>query len=236
VESFGNPCVACVCGGTFTGLKKCLEKKIPFLVHGRTPFQMLRKFDEKKEDVFIDFVIGSLQEHSFENARAVYRETAIKIDRFMKRLFPDQAERQLMTDEFFINPEELDDFAPEYLGLFSYEPYDEQHIRSFLRQKISFESMATHNDCDMHYAAEYLFKRMNGMHLEDVETLTMLRHGAISRERAIEMICQPRDETVLEEGVRTMCSIIGLERKQLDSMVNRLQGTQTIIRENRHVD
>ncbi|MFC1917255.1 hypothetical protein ACFLXH_01200 [Chloroflexota bacterium] len=53
VQKLGNPCIACAIGGYFLSIKGCYDRKVPFFVHGRTPFQMYRNFYKDTNDVFL---------------------------------------------------------------------------------------------------------------------------------------------------------------------------------------
>ena len=53
VRKMGNPCIACAFGGYFLAIKACCENKIPFFIHGRTPFQMYRNYYKNSQDVFL---------------------------------------------------------------------------------------------------------------------------------------------------------------------------------------
>jgi len=65
VQKLGDPCIACAIGGYFLAIKACYENKIPFFVHGRTPFQMYRNFYKNSNDVFLTMMKLNLMEHSF---------------------------------------------------------------------------------------------------------------------------------------------------------------------------
>ena len=60
-----DPCIACAIGGYFLAIKACCENKIPFFIHGRTPFQMYRNFYKNSSDVFLTLMKLNLMERSF---------------------------------------------------------------------------------------------------------------------------------------------------------------------------
>ena len=73
VQKLGDPCIACAIGGYFLAIKACHENKIPFFVHGRTPFQMYRNFYKNSNDVFLTLMKLNLMEPSFtSNIRSYF--------------------------------------------------------------------------------------------------------------------------------------------------------------------
>jgi len=65
VRKLFNPCIACAIGGYFLAIKACCENKIPFFIHGRTPFQMYRNFYKNSNDVFLKLMKLNLMDRSF---------------------------------------------------------------------------------------------------------------------------------------------------------------------------
>ena len=65
VRKLFNPCIACAIGGYFLAIKACCENKIPFFIHGRTPFQMYRNFYKNSSDVFLTLMKLNLMDRSF---------------------------------------------------------------------------------------------------------------------------------------------------------------------------
>ena len=65
VRKMGNPCTACAVGGYFLAIKACCENRVPFFVHGRTPYQMYRTFQKNSPDVFLKLMKLNLTGHSF---------------------------------------------------------------------------------------------------------------------------------------------------------------------------
>jgi len=64
VRKLFNPCIACAFGGYFLAIKACCENKIPFFIHGRTPFQMYRNFYKNSSDVFLTLMKLNLMDRS----------------------------------------------------------------------------------------------------------------------------------------------------------------------------
>ncbi|MBN2075680.1 MAG: hypothetical protein JW762_09030 [Dehalococcoidales bacterium] len=58
-----DPCIACGLGGYFLAIKASYEKRIPFFIHGRTPFQMYRNFYKNSKDIFLPMMRLNLTEN-----------------------------------------------------------------------------------------------------------------------------------------------------------------------------
>ncbi|MFC1940671.1 hypothetical protein ACFLXO_08345 [Chloroflexota bacterium] len=64
VQKLFDPCIACALGGYFLAIKKCQERRIPFFVHGRSPYQMYRNFYKNSNDAFLPLMKLNLMKHS----------------------------------------------------------------------------------------------------------------------------------------------------------------------------
>ncbi len=225
VKILGDPCVACGFTGYFLAIKLCHELKIPFFVHGRSPFQMYRNYYKGSNDLFIQMNEANLQWNSFADIARLYRELYFSVRKIIDSLLEDSPDRQRFYDEFFLPPDRLDEhFAPEFIGFFLFEPYEEGKIKEQLTANGLWTPMPTHADCHIHAAAEYMFKNIHGIHLDTAETSAKLRFGAIDRQKARQDMATSilsRDE--LKNSIAELCSSLGINERHLYQRMNALK-------------
>jgi len=226
LRKFGDPCIGCPFPGTFTATRICYERRIPFFVHGRTRYQMLRNFFEGSRDVSIPQIEAGLDEHSFEGMHALNVELDRRARAWLEQIFDDETERRRAYDEFFQDPARTSsDFAPEHVALFLYLPYDEERIKRTLELETGYTRPASdgllgHGDCEIHDASSHLFQRIHGMNPVALEVAAMLRHGELSREEGRAII--EREEARARDpasSISRLCDGLGIDRREIDGIV-----------------
>ncbi|MFC1903228.1 hypothetical protein ACFLX4_04090 [Chloroflexota bacterium] len=231
VQKLGDPCVACTIGGFFLAIKECYEKRIPFFVHGRTPFQMYLNFYANSNDTFLPLMKLNIMEHSFTTLARQYGMISDSVKEAVNRLADDAEEARAITDEFFVDSSQLNgEFTPELLAYFLFEEYDEERIKQHLADTIGWskptsDNLLGHYDCAIHDAAVHMFKEVHGVDMLESEVAVMVRFGKISRQRAEELIAinQPTAASI-ERSLDCLCASCGLNRQELDK-------TQVALRE-----
>ena len=119
VQKLGDPCLACAVAGYFLTIKECCEKKIPFFVHGRTPFQMYRNFFENSQDMLLALMKSNLMEHSFAAMAPVYRAINENARQSLAKITNSPQDAKEIADEFFVDSSKLtEEFVPEFLAYF----------------------------------------------------------------------------------------------------------------------
>jgi hypothetical protein len=228
----GKPCTACALVGYFLAIKACYENRIPFFVHGRSPFQMYRNLHEKSTDVFLTLSKLNLMEHSFEGLARAYRSINDYVRKFVVSIAETEEDGQRVVDEFFINSSKLTgEFTPEFLGYFLFEKYDEDRIKNYLEETLGWkrpseDDLLGHYDCALHDAAGYMYRELNGMNKLEREIAVMYRFGAINQERAEKLLesSEPTPEN-LERSLNTLCDVCGVSREDLEkTLINLKQG------------
>jgi len=227
---YGDPCMACSVGGYTLAVKACNEHKIPFFIHGRSPFQVFKHFYPRTRDYSADLALDNLKTHSFKKLHKRYR----KIDRlgriFLYLLLRNRDERRRVYDEFFSTGTMRRDFLPEFLGFFLFEPYDEEKIKQFLEgREVGYrrpenDGILGHGDCLIHDACAYLYKAKHGVSLTTLEIAAMRRRGVISAEEAEEIIAhnEPSPEAV-QESIHYLLERLNVSERQFDGIVARLK-------------
>jgi hypothetical protein len=230
LETFGDPCVGCAIPMYNVVLKICQERRIPFFIHGRSPFQMFRNLYAGSTDSYIKMVRVSLEEHSWERLGALHREIDRDVQGWLGRLFPDEGLRERVHREFFLDPGRLTaDFAPEFLGYFLFHPYDEEAMKAEIEREVDYrrpsgDGMLSHADCAIHDAAENLFERLHGNSPVLLEAATMLRRGLVSGAQAQEIVARA-EQCGREAGpsLAALSEALQLPRAELDAWVERLR-------------
>ena len=230
LEKLGDPCVACAIAGYFYAIKGCIERRIPFFVHGRSPYQMLRNMYDGSRDVFVPLMMANLEEHSFEKLHRLFVRVDEQVRGWLEQLFDSDEERLAVYDEFFPDPGTLTpDFVPELLGYFLYEPYDEEEIRRTIEREVGYErpddtSLLSHADCAIHDVSAHLFKLVQGVSMLVPEVAVMLRRGTITRDDAGKLVAESDPgEGRLKESVRSLCVRLGVDEASFPALVERLK-------------
>jgi hypothetical protein len=223
VQKLGDPCLACVIPGFFLAIKTCFEKKIPFFIHGRTPFQMYRNFYQNSKDFFLSLMKLNLMEHSFPAMSGVYGMVNDNMKQFIYGITNSVEEGKEITDEFFIDSSKLTgDFVPELLSYFLFEEYDEENIKKHLEDELNWrrptnDNLLGHYDCVIHDAASYMYKKLNDVDVLEPDIAVMARFGAITQEKAVELI-KFNEPTVsnTEKSLDYLCSLFEFNREALE--------------------
>jgi hypothetical protein len=223
VQKMGDPCVACAIGGYFLAIKFCYERKIPFFVHGRSPFQMYRNFYENNNDFFLTLMKLNLMEHSFAAMSRVYGMVNENMRQFVHEIADSIQEGKEITDEFFIDSSKLtEEFVPEFLAYFLFEEYDEDKIKKQLEDTLNWrkpasDSLLGHYDCALHDAGAYMYNKLNDVNVFEPDVAVMVRFGAIDREKAEELI-RINEPTIqnTEKSLDYLCALCGFNREYLE--------------------
>ena len=223
VQKLGDPCIACAIGGYFLAIKICYERKIPFFVHGRTPFQMYRNFYKNSNDFFLTLMKLNLMEHSFATMSKVYGVVNENMRQLVRRIANSTQEAKEIADEFFVDSSKLtDEFVPEFLAYFLFEEYDEEKVKKHLEDTLNWRRPASdnllgHYDCAIHDAAAHMYKELNDVNVLEPDVAVMARFGVISREKADELI-KLNEPTVrnTEKSLDSLCALCEFNREDLE--------------------
>jgi hypothetical protein len=225
VGKFADPCIACAMAGYFHMTRVCHESRIPFFVHGRSPFQMFRNLRAGSGDVFIPMVRTAIEEHSVEHLRKLHAMVDGKLRELLEQVFDSRSEIERVYNEFFVDPRDFGpDLVPEHLGFFVYHPYDEEKIKQMMEQKAGYrrpegDVLLGHGDCEIHDASSYLFERVHGVSMVTLEIAAMVRHGALTREEAGAMLGRHRwEERVPRESIDRLCARLGLKWDEIEAV------------------
>jgi hypothetical protein len=225
----GDPCLACAFAGFFLALKLCDQKKIPFFVTGRSPYQIFRNLFEGSKDLFIPMMRLNAEEHSFAKVAAVYGALIEKITVWVKTLLPDPAVADRVIEEFYPSASALSaDFAPEIVNFFLYEPYDEEAMKREIEEHLGYQRaeedlLLSHLDCRILAAAEHLYREIHGVSMLAQEVAVMLRRGEIGGEEARATMARTPREDDLTDSIGALCDRLEMSKEEFAAAVGRLK-------------
>ena len=230
LRKFGEPCIGCPVPGTFNFTRICQEKRIPFFIHGRSPYQTFRNYFEDTRDMYVPMLEVGLQEHSFDKVYALNKLLDKKARGWLDRLFENPEQWKAAYGEFFLDPERMSsEFAPEHLAFFLYHPYDEERMKQVLEKEVGYvrpesDGLLTHGDCMIHDAASYLFQQIHGHNHVVLEVATMLRHGVLTQDEGRVII--EREERKVQypkESIESLCAKLGLDGGEFAGILENLK-------------
>jgi hypothetical protein len=140
----------------------------------------------------------------------------------ISRIADSTQEAKEITDEFFVDSSKLtEEFVPEFLAYFLFEEYDEEKIKKVLEDALNWRRPASdnllgHHDCAIHAAAGYMYKELNDVNILEPDVAAMVRFGAISKEKADELI-KLNEPTVrdTEKSLDSLCALCEFNREDL---------------------
>jgi len=201
------PCTACFHLAEATVWKIAFEERIPFIVHGRTPEQIFRKPGADSFASPDSLIADNLAPYDPVRAKRLANRQLARFRRIRKWLLPDQSLWPLASENVYLSDDfpVPDDFAPELLGFFLYEEYNEAQIVDFLTRETGWTRPeknvpVSHADCEVHDAAGYLYYRRYGRQFLSLEVASQIRHGEIDLEKGREILKQSLPEVLAYPG------------------------------------
>ncbi|OPX30352.1 MAG: hypothetical protein B1H08_01955 [Candidatus Omnitrophica bacterium 4484_171] len=228
VLHFGYPCPACAYSSYAFMNKLAFEKKIPFCVHGRSRAQMFKELLNKSIDPFLPFIKNNLSTYSIEKNKETALKALRRLEYLLKKIIKDSNLRQAFYKDFYPDIEEYkkSNFAPEFLGYFLYEKYDEKKITKVLEEELHWvkpedSRILTHSDCLVHDAAMYLYNQVFGYSLLSLELSVMIREGVITREDAENRLNSERClSEIPNKSLDILCEKCNIKRKDINRIIS----------------
>lgn len=233
--TMGTPCDACAYLINFVSIKLCYEKNIPFFVHGRSPYQMFRNYFSGSTDSYIPMMELNVKEHSFTNIKKCYVELMEAFKPWIEQLADDDQASAQIRHEFFPAPSDLarEDFAPEFLGFFLFEPYDEEEMKKFIEKEVGYkrasnDGLLSHGDCRIHDASASLYQRIRGIPFSFPEVAAMARMGHLNLDDVgASMNKQDFAPESLPTSMNTLCHATGITQTELDKLIPEIKHKTT---------
>lgn len=234
-----RPCLVCTFVGLLVATRLALENRIPFCVHGRSPYQMLKEFSKRNLDLVRINLDNNLLPYDAQRNRKVFKTSLAQVKDLLNKIIK-RTDRQEFYQEIF--PYRLEqeilksDIVPEFLAYFLFEPYDEKKNINLLERECCMvfptsSKMFSHFDCIIHDAVTYLTKKVTGFSVLEQELSTMIRLGAISREESLRRL---QAEACLSEepvdSLKTLKKMCGIENKSTGGIILKARITRVIKR------
>lgn len=231
-ETYADPCVGCAIPLYYYSFKYAYENEIPMIIHGRTPYQIFRNYYPGSKDTFLELHLTNYEPHSYQRLAEIYQGFADDLKRWLGEMFPnDKGLQQKAYDEVFFDVASADPSQlPDFIGLFQYEQYDEEKIKSELEAAIGYQRPSDdivlgHGDCDIHAASAYLLRSVHSNVTTLTEIASMLRLGAFGQGKARELITRYESlETKRPaDSISALCNGSGITPEQFDDIAQNPQ-------------
>jgi len=226
------PCSACVHMGETSIWKLAYEHRVPFIISGRTPEQILRRpsreLMRQEDSLLFDNFSG------YDRGRvlkmAVQTLQRIKLEK--RWLFGDH--EKPLQENISLYPTDntiaSDDFAPEYLAFFLYEKHDEIKMMETLERNTSWRNpekkgLLSHLDCTAHDAAGYLYYRRHKVPFIGLEISALVRLNQMSKEQARGIYLDEIDSLSAypEESINALASVSGISPHEIRMLPEKIR-------------
>lgn len=181
------PCSACFHILEASAWKLAYKNRIPYIVSGRTPEQILRAPDMGHFQSHSSLLMDNLAPYDKNRGNKLAAGNLQRIEANKKWLLPNQRLWQFASDDLYLKNgfSISDDFVPELLGFFLYEEHNESHIMDILERKTHWrrpekKHPLSHVDCAAHDAAAYLYYHRYGTTFLSLEIAASIRHKKLS--------------------------------------------------------
>jgi len=230
LRRFGDPCIACSIGGYILSIRGCRDLRIPFFIHGRSPMQMLRDWYPNTRDPGVPILRGNLAPYSPDTLRRRYAALERRMGLFLLYLVRNVRLQRRILHELFGSGLRPGQLVPEFLAFFLFEPYDEDEIIRHLEgSEIGFlwpshRAGLGHGDCLIHDVCAHLYEQRHGISRVLPDVAAMLRQGAITKERAREIVAaNSPSHDAIEVSIGHLIERLEIERSEFDAIVSRLR-------------
>ncbi|MCQ2588022.1 MAG: 7-cyano-7-deazaguanine synthase [Treponema sp.] len=206
-----SPCLCCSFIGYAIMINYASKIDAAVMIHGRSPYQMLRNFSESDKDYFKPFITEGLSEQ-MENPEQLLKVIISKINLFVDKKLAESIKNIFLTDCY------KKGFRP-FLAYFLYHPYDKNQIIEFLEKNLNWvvESEEEHFDCLIHHGALHLKNTIARRSHLMPELSVMIRENKITREEAWKKAIESVniDKKLAEEELKTFCRYAGLSYRAM---------------------
>ena len=226
------PCSACFYFAEASPWKLACDHRIPFIVNGRIPEQILRIPNDTSFESDDSIIADNLAPYDFARVKALAERTLRRLNRLRTWLVPDKdlwpvSEENVCLNSDYVLP---DDFAPELLAFFLYELHNESRIMDILEQQTTWvrpdsNTPLSHADCEAHDAAGWLYTRNTRRLFLNLEISALVRHNKLSREEAAKIIEKAQGEIgrFPAESMDALAEVCGISRFDLRMMPARIK-------------
>lgn len=210
-KKYLSPCLTCSFLGYAIMINYASKIDAATMIHGRSPYQMLRNFNETEKDYFKPFVTEGLKEE-IEDPEKLLGIIISKIDELVDKNLAKYIKEMFLTDCYEKG------FRP-FIAYFLYHEYDKNKIINFLTKNMNWkiESEEEHFDCLIHHGALNLKNIIARRSHLMPEYSVMIREKTITREEAFKLAEDSLkiDREVAEQELKAFCKYTDLSYWQM---------------------
>lgn len=206
-----SPCLCCSFIGYAIMINYASKIDAAVMIHGRSPYQMLRNYSNLDNDYFKPFINEGLNEKA-GNPQELMDVIISKINEFVDKKLAENIKQCFLTDCY------KNGFRP-FLAYFLYHPYDKNLIIDYLNKNTNlfFKDEEEHYDCMIHHGALHIKNIIARRSHLMPELSVMIREKQITREQAMKLsndsVKIDKDSAVKE--LKAFCKYSGLSYKNL---------------------
>ncbi|MCQ2575233.1 MAG: 7-cyano-7-deazaguanine synthase [Treponema sp.] len=208
---FISPCMCCSFLGYAIMINYASKIDAAVMIHGRSPYQMLRNFSNLDNDYFKPFVTEGISDE-IKDSEEVLKEIISKIDMFVDKKLAKTIRELFLKDCYEKG------FRP-FIAYFLYHKYDKDQIIEFIQKNTSWvvQSEEEHFDCLIHHGALYIKNIIARRSHLLPEISVMIRENKINRAQAVEMVKASVniDEKLAMQELNTFCDYADLSVKKM---------------------
>lgn len=206
-----SPCLCCSFLGYAIMMNYASKVDAAVMIHGRSPYQMLRNFSDGDQDYFKPFITEGLQDE-MEDPAVLMEKIIGLIDRYVGK------ELAAGIKDYFLEDCRTKGFRP-FIAYFLYHEYRKDRMIEEISEALDWkvESEEEHFDCLIHHGALYIKNLMARRSHLMPELSVMVREKVITRDEALEMARESCaiPEDLARAELQTFCDYAGLSYRRL---------------------
>ena len=210
-KKYLSPCLACSFIGYAIMINYASKVDAAVMIHGRSPYQMLRNYSDLNNDYFKPFITEGLSMQP-GNSEELLGIIISKVNDFVSPELAASIKKIFLTDCY------KNGFRP-FVAYFLYHPYDKDKIIQELTKKTSWvlESEEEHFDCLIHHGALNLKNIIARRSHLMPEISVMIREKKITRKEGLQMAEKSViiNKDLAEDELKTFCQFAGLSYKAM---------------------
>ncbi|MCM8813402.1 MAG: hypothetical protein NC924_05625 [Candidatus Omnitrophica bacterium] len=224
---YGHPCFACTALHFLVGTRMAMAYKIPFRVHGRSPYQIFKDFSGQHNDFVRLNIENNLLPYDPARNKSVLETTIDQLWGFFLNKIVSARQRPAFYREVLPRRLPTGSAVPEFFAYFLTESYEEVRNMDLLTRECGMVfptagQVLSHFDCVIHDAAVYLMQQAADVTALEQELRTMVRLNALSLDTAAQRLagerCRLREPV---EEINLLKTMWGLERTSTGSIIRR---------------
>lgn len=210
-KKYLSPCLACSFIGYAIMINYASKVDAAVMIHGRSPYQMLRNYSNLDNDYFKPFITEGLSMQP-GNVEELLGIIISKVNDFVSKELAASIKKMFLTDCY------KNGFRP-FVAYFLYHPYDKDKMIEMLTKKTSWvlESEEEHFDCLIHHGALNLKNIIARRSHLMPEISVMIREKKITRKEGLQMAEKSViiDKDMAEDELKAFCQFAGLSYKAM---------------------